>query len=273
MHIYYINRDRDKERNQAFLAAATSATDADFIQRVKAIEPPDILKRNIKGTASDTEKALYLSHIKILKKSIGRRDPFLIFEDDAKIEKNNLRLLTGLPVQLNEQKISWDIIYGDVLITTPKGYIEFKKTMAANEKARTITLKPLHKEIFAGTSSMLINNKSTEKIASLLDDEFINSPIDIKLRSLIHQGRLKAYVPVPFLTTTHGYADESIIQTDRDNFTIKLWNICRESLYKDINPDYMIQRIEEFTASYMNTELEQTGKLLAAYASTNFVPK
>lgn len=273
MHIYYINRKSDLERKKAFLSAAEAATNEDVIERINALEPPDIKRLGIRGAASEKEKSLYLSHVKVLEKARQLEQPFLVLEDDTKIERENLKILKQLPHRLNAQRKQWDIIFGEVLITTPKGFIEFQRIKNSQINSNHILMQSLNKQVFAGTSSMLINNISIKKIHGLLKTDGLNAPIDMKLRSLIHRRILTAYVPIPYLTTTNRFADESTIQDSKDSFTVKLWNLCRESLYRGSSNGQLNNDIHEFTQAYMTQELSQAGKLLAGYIAKQFIHK
>ena len=128
---------------------------------------------------------------------------------------------------------------------------------------------------FTGTSSYLINHRSARKLIDLINGKWnSNLTIDVYLQKLVSQGRIKAYVTIPFLSAI---GPENIASTTGSQGpALPALNAFRESWYYDSAPQEIYARIKPCkcdtgTEPMLGIYLELLRNVLGTIASnTNF---
>ena len=111
----------------------------------------------------------------------------------------------------------WDVLFTDVIITRASAMAELVILRnALKPLGRVITLDPrrLPGLSFAGSTAYLVNHRSISKLAALLKPASFELPYDLFLKALILEGKIKAHVTFPFLTTVSEDSGVSSIQGD-----------------------------------------------------------
>ena len=274
MKIFYINlndaKDRRAEIERQFKKYHTQG---DSLVRIPAIDPQDKLIRKRPGTARDSQKSVFLSHLTAIQQAGMEEEPSMVAEDDIKLLPDTIQTIKKIIPQLSEGK--WDIIYTDVIITTLDLTNYFYRETRKNQQQRKLSLIPLHNKIYAGATGYIVNPISVKKILKIMSHSNIqNAPWDMTLRHHIHKRNIKAFVTVPFQTTVTEQANNSKNQLKDSIYTDILWNTIRKIITnpEEANQDHLIKDIQFLTAG-LKKEEQMLGQLIACYLSEFFKPK
>lgn len=142
----------------------------------------------------------YLSHYSIIQKiqSKANKNKYgysIIFEDDVSLNSNFINGLNETLIDIDQNKIDFDIIYLDYLNNKPK-------TIDNNGKRVKITnIYEINKrrQLF-GAHALLINNKKARLIAIL--NNTITGEIDIHYKNLINEDKIKGFYLNPSIVNT-----------------------------------------------------------------------
>jgi GR25 family glycosyltransferase involved in LPS biosynthesis len=274
MQCFYINLPRETGRRKSVERQFEKYANADdYLTRIEAIDPNSQAIQQRKGTARNSQKSVYLSHLKAIARAEQHKEPCLIMEDDVKIFANTLTTIKTILTKLKEKQ--WDLIYTDVIVTTLQGTNIFYRQTRAQRKKKRFKLLPLNNHIYAGATGYIINPNSITRIIGLLSSHTNqDAPWDMILRHHIRARRISGYVTVPFLTTVTEEANKSANQLNETQFTDEVWNTVRRLL---ANQDF-IEKKELRAAVHklgknLTEEEELFGKLMACYLCKNYKQK
>ena len=140
----------------------------------------------------------YLSHYSIMQKiqlNSHKRGYSIIFEDDVSLNSNFINDLNETLIDIDENKIDFDIIY--------LGYLNNKPKLVENEgkRVKTSNIYEVNKrrQLF-GAHALLINNKKARLIATL--NNTITGEVDIHYKNLINENKLKGFYLKPSIVNT-----------------------------------------------------------------------
>ena len=225
MKCLYINLDSASARRAAVERsfAAHVAPGWDLL-RVQAVDVDSVRRRSIGGAISDTAKACYLSHKHAIDCIANISKTSMIIEDDTVFGRRSMGAIAA-SVALANKSFEWDLLYTDAIIPNIREMSELSRLRPALMDGGNVTLIDLKDMQFGSTSAYVVNAKSAQRLKSLFSVERIDTPIDLFLRKLIHEGHLKAFLTFPFLTTVSEHADDSFIQLNAR--TDLIWNTFR----------------------------------------------
>ena len=226
MKAFYINLDRATDRREDLEASFSNCANLNWqLSRFRAIDATDCAA--VPGTVKPAEKACFLSHAAVIASQAGTSDNFLVLEDDARFGPNTFPALERLLTITKGDE--WDILFTDVIIAKPTAMAEVVTLRNKLKSLGNLITLDLMKVPFGGTTSYLVNCRSVHKLAAFLKPTSFDLPYDIFLRALIEQGKIKAHVTFPFLTTvasgTSSLQDASIERTRLilDTFRRMVW--------------------------------------------------
>lgn len=140
----------------------------------------------------------YLSHYSIMQKiqsSAVKRGYSIIFEDDVSLNRDFINDLNETLIDIDENKIDFDIIY--------LGYLNNKSKLVENggNRVKSTNIYEVNKrrQLF-GTHALLINNKKARLISTL--NNTITGEVDIHYKNLINEDKLKGFYLKPSIVST-----------------------------------------------------------------------
>lgn len=139
----------------------------------------------------------YLSHYSIMQKiqsSAVKRGYSIIFEDDVSLNSNFINDLNETLIDIDENKIDFDIIY--------LGYLNNKPKLVENngEHVKSNIYKVNKRRQLFGAHALLINNKKARLISTL--NNTITGEVDIHYKNLINEDKLKGFYLKPCIVNT-----------------------------------------------------------------------
>ena len=196
----------------------------------KAYEIDDLANHSIPNTSiSPGLVSLGLGHKNIVKSNMSSNNHLIIIEDDIEFNISIESSINKAISQLDETKTRWDILFTDVTVPILNDMLKLIQ-YKINNKNEPILID-LSKFHFAGTTCVIINNNSIHKYYELLNiDEFFLHPIDLYIKKLVHEKKLKAFCTFPFVTSPSRHADKSSIQSAEVRFQNLLWNEFRRTM-------------------------------------------
>jgi GR25 family glycosyltransferase involved in LPS biosynthesis len=157
-------------------------------------------KDNIKRSK---EIGCYLSHLNLLKKisyNIASKYSIILEDDFIIIDNNVLNKINDILNYLSYNNIDFDIIF--------LGNTFNNKGKKLNDN--NFNIYKINTDVYTiGCFSYLINNKNIFKIINYLN--YIDSPIDNKIDSLIKNKKIISYVIYPNLITYNSILDSNIL--------------------------------------------------------------
>jgi len=93
---------------------------------------------------------------------------------------------------------------------------------------------------------MFVNKRSVAKYARLIRGNWaLGMPLDLFIRQLVHQGALRAYVTVPFLTSIADSVQSDVRgRTDRSR---QVCDVLRRGLFEEADHPALLARMRALT--------------------------
>ena len=200
----YINLDRSRERRAHCEAEIHRAGLAGLYARLEAVDGAAARPQHRDFPLSDGKLGCWLSHLRALEGGLATGHHLHVLEDDfcftgvfRSFYDRFDRLTAGLE--------GWDLIFCDVDlaglhdVAAMRGLIQ---RVSRLEREGRITFEDARVWYAAGNSSYIVNRASLERLRELMVQGFSSGlPNDLYLRRLIREGRVRAYVTLPLVTT------------------------------------------------------------------------
>jgi GR25 family glycosyltransferase involved in LPS biosynthesis len=177
----------------------------------------------------------WLSHLGALERSMPSGRHLHVLEDDALLSRKLAVLPDALRALASDPGASWDVLYLDAtLVELADMYRMFEWVQQARPKG----LVDLHRVpadfTVYGTLSYVVNSERKKYVHDFLRSYLhAGAPIDNVFAAGIREGRLKAYVTAPFLTSG---SDASMVSSlgyeDGDGFLA--WFLFRRLCFFDL---------------------------------------
>jgi GR25 family glycosyltransferase involved in LPS biosynthesis len=267
MDCVYINLYSRPDRRQSiednFSRIRTSGW---TLSRFEAVDTAWVAQADVPGQVSPAEKACFVSHRNLIREHLASDASLMVLEDDTVFGAATCGLVDRDLARIPEA--AWDILYTDVCIPDIGGWPELIRLRRQYEQTRALKLLGLGKTSFAGASSYILNRRSKRLLAGLLDEvRQINTPYDLFLRSLIQQGKLRAFVAFPFLTTVSPLANQSSIQPRDGAFLDRILNGFRRSVWVERDLDQAMAELASLRNTGDGREMSVFGTLFGAMLS------
>ena len=273
MRSIYINLDRDTSRRADIEQSFTLAHAANWtLERFPAVDIKYVTDHAIPGRIAPAEKGCFLSHKHIMMQNRHQTQSFFITEDDAVFSPETHRIIEDL-LQKIDGAAEWDLLFTDIGLPNIGVMVEVLKMTQDAFKKRTIDLINLEQlSSFFGSTAYVINHTSIPKILALMGDDPLNLPYDLFLRSMIHKGKINAYVTVPFITTVSDGGLSSSIQGSEHAKTDLVWNLFRKMVWLgggDFDPTEVLNNL----LGDLDPRSRQYGALWAIMCDPSFIMK
>lgn len=204
----YINLDRSPLRRERMEVQLAQLGLSEFYTRFSAVDGAG-LKRS-SGKIGPGETGAFRSHARVLELAQERGLPVHILEDDALLSEHLRPVIDDtIAAGLLDR---FDVVFTDTLFNPHLGMLKGLK--AAFD---SVTLTPLHslrladlkvidlaRENFSCFTSYVVPAKSMDRILALYHAELLNGPakpVDLFLRDCVLNGRLRAALLFPFVTS------------------------------------------------------------------------
>ncbi len=237
---YYINLKKDRKRDKGMKRRLKKLRLNNY-SRFEAVLGSEVYHK-YNTSISSGELGCSLSHLSLLGSNLSSATHIHILEDDALLHK----LLPTVLQNINTQ-VDWDIIYSDVYfslldsITFYKIYEECTSFKSGGE----VSFVNLRGILYSGATSYFVNKKSIRKLYNLLNTQkSLHVKSDTYINSLVQEGKLNAYVMIPFLSTL---SDESVKSTIDESYNDNMFAMdrVRKSFYIDAKHDELLHQMRE----------------------------
>lgn len=220
--------DRRQRLEQSFFEHASANWQ---LKRIEAVDTELVRDREVKGRLRDAEKACFLSHSFALGIHRDFQVPILILEDDAKFGPLSCVAIEAA-VARAEQLGPWDILFTDLITPLPETMAHLAELRSGWQGLGTPELLDLRGLCFAGATAYVVHPRSIGRLFDVLNSlDELNTPYDLLLRRLIHQGSLRAWAAFPFPTTVRTHLQGSSIQMASDERANVAWDSFRRLMW------------------------------------------
>lgn len=197
---FFINLDSCPSRRQRLEGELAALGVVQRYARFAAVPGASMPQRH-ETTLSAGQVGCWLSHLAVWREALQAGLHLHILEDDAALSP----LLFQVLEQMQLDAAEWDLLFTDVYFHPPPSPEQFAQLRSAREaflQRRKISLIDLRQLAFTGTTSYLVNRHSLERLESLLAEGWRrNQTIDVVLQQLVREGKLRARLLFPFLST------------------------------------------------------------------------
>jgi hypothetical protein len=243
----FLNLDRNEKRRESLTRHLADLGLSARYQRFPAVDGRAVAAQY--PTMLDPGNlGLWLSHERIAQ-AHGSGDAHLhILEDDAILARDAVPIFERALAQADAQLGGWDLIFTDVLVPLNTDVFRlFADKVWTYTRSRQYVLLDLAQINFACTSSLFLNRFSIGKYASLLAGGWsLGLPIDLYLRQLVHEGRLKAYVTVPFMTSVSRDSLDSDIRGSVEG-SRRVCEVLRRAFFQEADWHALSAEMSELT--------------------------
>ncbi len=239
---FYINLDRSIARRGEIEAELKRCGLSRKYRRFPAAEgnalhfPNPVLK--------DGEMGCFTSHYLLLKENLGQPLHLHIVEDDVLFAKSAGSVIEN--ALASGFLSNYDLLYTDTYIAIKnhlyKDYKDLYDTNVARDKTGALTrlvfsVIEMKENMFASTSSFLVNQKSIRKLHDLYAGELSKGPelpLDLFIRKQASEGTLKVGCLFPFATSVKlEHTLSTTIDSRYDQLSVLAATIARQSFFID----------------------------------------
>jgi hypothetical protein len=206
---YYINLDRNPDRKTALELELKRFNAAEHYRRFPAVDGHSCGVES--PTLSASEVGCFLSHSRLLEQNMTRGVSLHVMEDDVLFSNYASGMLEA--VATNDFFGGFDIVYTDVFVpidieviaSYKKIYDQSLEVDAQGRRSfKNFQVLDLSDRNFASAASFLVNGNSLPKVCDFYRrhlESGLTLPIDLLLRNLVLEGKLRAACIFPFVTS------------------------------------------------------------------------
>jgi GR25 family glycosyltransferase involved in LPS biosynthesis len=237
---FYINLDRRPDRRAEIESELKQYGVSDLYARFPAMAGAELRTPNDK--VQDGEIGCFWSHYKLLEQNLANPHPLHVIEDDVLFSSHARALIETL---VGNNFFGFDLIFTDVFVPVDietlklyKGiYDKCSRTESNGERVfhdfKFIDLAALN---FACTASFAVNGNSIEKLHALFGQHIksgIIMPIDLYIRQLTHERKIKSACLFPFSTSVSpdGLATTGIENRYKSDLSVLVAYLLRYSFF------------------------------------------
>jgi hypothetical protein len=259
----FINLDGSKERRAAVEASFARAPHEGWtLERFPAVAPGP----RTTGAMPLGAQGCFLSHLDVLAASLDDEAPVFIVEDDVVFSKETF----GLVGQLLSARHEWDLLFTDAIVLEltllARMARQRRELMAEGRRV----LFNAAAEPCAGSTAYVVRGPAKRRLYEALQESDLSRPYDLYLRGLMHQGRFRAGLVFPFVTSVAPAGDRSQIDAadDRDVWRATL-NLFRRLMFVERDLDQCRRDAEALLAN-ADEEGRVLGAVVAGLTSPGF---
>lgn len=216
----YINLDSSEKRREHCERQIESFSLGSIYNRFPGIDGKSIYAGHEKTGLSPGKIGCWVSHMNAIRSGLDHDYHMHILEDDFQLTEGFPLLLKYL-TDKKDEALDWDILFTDFTLAITKNVFAVKEYISKINSLYSKKLFSIEDALSlyaAGNSSYIVNRRSKDKIASILENGLgAKIPKDLYLREKVRKGEIKAAVTLPFLTTLDDLFMESDILGTIDN--------------------------------------------------------
>lgn len=271
---FYINLDRSRERRAEIEEQLARHKLEHLYTRFKAADgnvlnlPNPHLKKG--------EMGCFTSHYLLMKRALERPEHLHVIEDDVLFSSHTVNVLNATIA--GGELANYDIIFTDTYVPINvdafRSYKELYDKSVQRDAAGAVanvafSVMDMAGQLFATTSSYLVNSKSIRKLYNVYTKEITNGPrvpIDLLIRNKAAQGIIKVGCIFPFATSIRLEHSSTTTIAERDAIgrhdalTVLAGDIARQSFFVDGSVSGCHQYVEKF----LPMPADEHGRLLAS---------
>ena len=246
---WYLNLERNQPRRAALERHLEEIGGTNRYRRFDAVDGRAVA--HLFPTRLDPGNlGLWLSHVKLLEHRRSSAEHLHIIEDDTILARDAPAVFDKMLESADAHPDGWDLIFTDILV--PIDRVDFvhllAKHIAAFRQSGSRAILDLAGIPFSCTSSFFVNRQSIDKYAGLIADQWTwGKPIDLFLRHLINQGRLKAFVTVPFMTSISETSQQSDI-ADVTSRSVAVGSAFQRAIFEEADLGAVEAEIDRLTS-------------------------
>jgi GR25 family glycosyltransferase involved in LPS biosynthesis len=274
----FINLDRAAERRAAMERQLSEARPPYPIERFAAIDGS--LQPGCPRNLRPGQYGCWLSHLAALERSIANGRHLHVMEDDALLSRKLAVVPEALGALASDPGASWDILYLDAtLVELADMYQMFDWVQEARPQGM-VNLHRIPAEFSVyGALSYIVNSSRKKYVHDYLRSYLhAGAPLDNVFAAGIRDGRLKAYLTAPFLTSG---SDASMVSTlgYEDGHGFLAWFLFRRLCFFDLSEeaaDGLNARIAELTQDLTREQAifgALCGHRVAKWPNSRFAPR
>jgi GR25 family glycosyltransferase involved in LPS biosynthesis len=273
MECVYINLEGQRERRRSIEGNfAERRAQGWTLSRFEAVDTGFVQAQAVPGTVSAGEKACFLSHRNLIRQHLPSIGPLMVLEDDAMFGGVTCAAIGDTLSKLRET--DWDILFTDICVPDVGEWPFFVRQRRLYDRTKALSLLGLAKSHFAGSTSYILNTRSKRLLAEVLSEvQRIDVPYDLYLRTLIQQGRLRAFVIFPFVTSVSKLAERSSIQPSETASLDVVLNWFRRCVWIERDLDQAAVALAQLREAYGSAESAAFASLFEAMLSDTLPKK
>jgi GR25 family glycosyltransferase involved in LPS biosynthesis len=274
----FINLDRAPERRAAMEKQLSDIRLPYPLERFAGIDGS--LQPGCPENLRPGQYGCWLSHLAALERSMPNRRHLHVIEDDALLSRKLAVLPEAVGALASDLGTSWDILYLDAtLVEIADMYQMFEWVQQARPKG-LVDLHRIPAEFTVyGALSYVVNSSRKKYVHDYLRAYLhAGAPIDDIFAAGIREGRLRAYLTAPFLTSG---SDGSMVSTVgyEDGHGFLAWFLFRRLCFVDLSEEAaagLTARIADLTRDLTRAEAifgALCGHRVAKWPNTHFAPR
>jgi GR25 family glycosyltransferase involved in LPS biosynthesis len=274
----YINLDRAPERRAAMEKQLSGIGLPYAIERFAAIDGSR--QPGCPQNLRPGQYGCWLSHLGALERSMPSRRHLHVMEDDALLSRKLAVLPEALGVLASDPGASWDILYLDATLVEIADMYQMFEWVQQSRRKGLVDLRRIPAEFTVyGALSYVVNSSRKKYVHDFLRSYLhAGAPLDNIFAAGIREGRLKAYVTTPFLTSgSDGSMASTVGYEDGDGFLA--WFLFRRLCFFDLNEEAaagLTARIADLTRDLTPAQAvfgALCGHRVARWPNTHFAPR
>ena len=239
---FYINLDSCRERASKIKEQLKAIGLESVFQRFAAVDGHQYTFRSSQFRLTPREVGVWMSHAGAIRKNLGTGNHLHIIEDDALLA----RALPAFYSRLDKHQVpeDWDLIFTSIGNVEPV-FADLHQLAGQARNAGRILMLNLSNVRFSSALSYIVRSERKEKLYDLINEGWSSGiPIDLYYRELVLQGKLNAYVTVPFLSTPDLSLDSTI---QRPSASLQLFRIVNALFYIEADPEKLLKQAKQYT--------------------------
>jgi GR25 family glycosyltransferase involved in LPS biosynthesis len=194
------------------------------------------------------ELGTWLTHERVYQANTSTDAHLHIIDDDVILAQDPEGKLEAVLGQADLQFTNWDLIFTEMLVPIHTDYFQlFFERMKFHAQSGDYTILDLCTIPFSGASSFFVNKQSVGKVLSLVSGKWTQDQgIDVYIAQLVHQGLLKAYVTIPFLTSLSPHHRQSDIRGSWDRGHCAR-EVYRRAFFVEGDPNSVLLEMQQLT--------------------------
>ena len=239
---FYINLDSSRERASQIKKQLKTLGLERVFHRFAAVDGHKYTSQCSQFRLTPGEIGVWMSHVNVIRRNLKTRNHLHIIEDDALLARN----LPAFYSRIENHQIpeDWDLIFTSIG-NVEHVFADLYRLARHAGNAGQIYMQSLSNVRFSSALSYIVRSEKKEKLYDLINEGWKSGiPIDLYYRELVQQGKLNAYVTVPFLSTPDLSFDSTI---QEPSASLQLFRIVNSLFYIEADLEKLHEQAKQYT--------------------------